>query len=203
MVPCVSHSFTKKVSRRSCTAEQVSLLKRNNCVKALEHSRILMEILGGNAIVDECVVHQTREHAVQLGVVCFRLKFHKVLNLLAIILRRERRHRPLRSKYLDGTLVALPADADTRNGVRRTPTRNGHGLRVGRNEQDIDDLALGIDQINSRAIGVDDLSARRQLVVCLEIDHASVVQRSRGGVRADSDDEDRKRLEHIWVWVSR
>jgi alkylation response protein AidB-like acyl-CoA dehydrogenase len=34
-------------------AEQVSLLKRNNCEKALMHSRKLAEILGGNAIVDE------------------------------------------------------------------------------------------------------------------------------------------------------
>jgi glutaryl-CoA dehydrogenase len=33
--------------------EMVSMLKRNNCGKALEHSRILLDILGGNGIVDE------------------------------------------------------------------------------------------------------------------------------------------------------
>ncbi|KAI9609078.1 hypothetical protein KEM48_002997 [Puccinia striiformis f. sp. tritici PST-130] len=33
--------------------EMVSLLKRNNCGKALEHARILMDIFGGNAVSDE------------------------------------------------------------------------------------------------------------------------------------------------------
>ncbi|CAH7670798.1 mitochondrial glutaryl-CoA dehydrogenase [Phakopsora pachyrhizi] len=33
--------------------EMVSLLKRNNCGKALQHARILMDILGGNAVSDE------------------------------------------------------------------------------------------------------------------------------------------------------
>ncbi|GAA6042335.1 hypothetical protein JCM8097_003852 [Rhodosporidiobolus ruineniae] len=33
--------------------EMVSLLKRNNCEKALRHSRILMEVFGGNAASDE------------------------------------------------------------------------------------------------------------------------------------------------------
>lgn len=28
-------------------------MKRNNCLKALEHSRTLMEIFGGNATADE------------------------------------------------------------------------------------------------------------------------------------------------------
>jgi glutaryl-CoA dehydrogenase len=31
----------------------VSLMKRNNCQKALYHSRILMEVFGGNAASDE------------------------------------------------------------------------------------------------------------------------------------------------------
>lgn len=31
----------------------VSLLKRNNCYKATEHTRTLMEIFGGNAAADE------------------------------------------------------------------------------------------------------------------------------------------------------
>jgi len=33
--------------------DMVSMLKRNNCGKAVEHSRILLDILGGNGIVDE------------------------------------------------------------------------------------------------------------------------------------------------------
>lgn len=35
--------------------EMVSLVKRNNCGKALEHSRVVLDILGGNACADECV----------------------------------------------------------------------------------------------------------------------------------------------------
>ena len=33
--------------------EMVSMMKRNNCGKALEHSRRLLDILGGNACSDE------------------------------------------------------------------------------------------------------------------------------------------------------
>jgi glutaryl-CoA dehydrogenase len=33
--------------------EMVSMVKRNNCGKALQHSRILLDILGGNATSDE------------------------------------------------------------------------------------------------------------------------------------------------------
>ncbi len=33
--------------------EMISFVKRNNCGKALTHSRILMDILGGNAASDE------------------------------------------------------------------------------------------------------------------------------------------------------
>ncbi|KAG8692907.1 hypothetical protein FRC09_010870 [Ceratobasidium sp. 395] len=33
--------------------EMVSMVKRNNCGKALEHSRIVLDILGGNACADE------------------------------------------------------------------------------------------------------------------------------------------------------
>jgi alkylation response protein AidB-like acyl-CoA dehydrogenase len=33
--------------------EMISLVKRNNCGKALEHSRIVLDILGGNASSDE------------------------------------------------------------------------------------------------------------------------------------------------------
>ena len=33
--------------------EMVSIVKRNNCGKALQHSRIVLDILGGNACADE------------------------------------------------------------------------------------------------------------------------------------------------------
>ena len=33
--------------------EMVSLVKRNNCGKALQHSRAVLDILGGNACSDE------------------------------------------------------------------------------------------------------------------------------------------------------
>lgn len=38
--------------------EMVSMVKRNNCGKALQHSRIILDILGGNASSDEyvCVI---------------------------------------------------------------------------------------------------------------------------------------------------
>lgn len=44
----------------------VSLLKRNNCVAALNHSRTLMEILGGNSIADEYDIgrHSSNLHTV-------------------------------------------------------------------------------------------------------------------------------------------
>jgi glutaryl-CoA dehydrogenase len=40
-------------SRSPVSAEMVSLMKRNNCYKATEHTRTLMEIFGGNACSDE------------------------------------------------------------------------------------------------------------------------------------------------------
>ncbi|EPQ28355.1 uncharacterized protein PFL1_04182 [Pseudozyma flocculosa PF-1] len=46
--------------------EMVSLVKRNNCGKALNHSRILMEIFGGNAASDE---YHIGRHAQNLHVV--------------------------------------------------------------------------------------------------------------------------------------
>lgn len=33
--------------------EMISLLKRNNCGKALQHARVVLDILGGNACADE------------------------------------------------------------------------------------------------------------------------------------------------------
>lgn len=33
--------------------DMVSMMKRNNCGTALEHSRVLLDILGGNACSDE------------------------------------------------------------------------------------------------------------------------------------------------------
>ena len=35
------------------TPEMVSMVKRNNCGKALQHSRVLLDVLGGNACSDE------------------------------------------------------------------------------------------------------------------------------------------------------
>ena len=46
--------------------EMVSVIKRNNCGKALQHSRILLEILGGNAASDE---YHIARHAANLFVV--------------------------------------------------------------------------------------------------------------------------------------
>lgn len=46
--------------------EMVSLVKRNNCGKALQHARILLEIFGGNAASDE---YHTGRHAANLHVV--------------------------------------------------------------------------------------------------------------------------------------
>lgn len=37
----------------STKAEMVSVMKRNNCGKALHHARVLMDVLGGNAVSDE------------------------------------------------------------------------------------------------------------------------------------------------------
>lgn len=36
--------------------EMISMIKRNNCGKALQHSRIVLDILGGNACADESVI---------------------------------------------------------------------------------------------------------------------------------------------------
>lgn len=33
--------------------EMVSMVKRNNCGKALQHARVLLDVLGGNACADE------------------------------------------------------------------------------------------------------------------------------------------------------
>ncbi|KIY44497.1 glutaryl-CoA dehydrogenase [Fistulina hepatica ATCC 64428] len=38
------------------TPEMISFVKRNNCGKALQHARILLDILGGNAAADEWVL---------------------------------------------------------------------------------------------------------------------------------------------------
>jgi glutaryl-CoA dehydrogenase len=43
----------------------VSMLKRNNCGKALQHSRILLDTLGGNACSDEYAIGR---HAANLQV---------------------------------------------------------------------------------------------------------------------------------------
>lgn len=48
------------------TPEMVSIVKRNNCGKALEHARSLLDILGGNAASDE---YHLGRHAANLHVV--------------------------------------------------------------------------------------------------------------------------------------
>ena len=45
--------------------EMISLIKRNNCGKALQHARILLDILGGNAASDE---YNIGRHAANLQV---------------------------------------------------------------------------------------------------------------------------------------
>ncbi len=47
------------------TPEMVSVIKRNNCGKALQHARILLDILGGNAASDE---YGVARHAANLQV---------------------------------------------------------------------------------------------------------------------------------------
>ena len=37
------------------TPEMISMVKRNNCGKALEHARVVLDIFCGNACSDECV----------------------------------------------------------------------------------------------------------------------------------------------------
>jgi len=42
--------------------EMISLVKRNNCGKALAHARSVLDILGGNASADECVTVRSRAY---------------------------------------------------------------------------------------------------------------------------------------------
>ncbi|GAA5847472.1 hypothetical protein JCM9279_000497 [Rhodotorula babjevae] len=51
LVSCVQLGRLK--DSKNWSPEMVSILKRNNCQKALYHSRILMEVFGGNAASDE------------------------------------------------------------------------------------------------------------------------------------------------------
>ena len=43
--------------------EMVSMVKRNNCGKALQHSRVVLDVLGGNASSDEYVCRICESHA--------------------------------------------------------------------------------------------------------------------------------------------
>ena len=47
--------------------EMVSMVKRNNCGKALQQARIVLDILGGNASSDECVFLLHRFFSVYVG----------------------------------------------------------------------------------------------------------------------------------------
>lgn len=51
LVACVQLGRLK--DSKVWSPEAVSVLKRNNCRKLLDHSRALMEIFGGNAAADE------------------------------------------------------------------------------------------------------------------------------------------------------
>ena len=44
-------------SSSSLAPEMISMVKRNNCGKALFHARVLLDILGGNATSDEYVCY--------------------------------------------------------------------------------------------------------------------------------------------------
>lgn len=48
------------------TSEMISMVKRNNCGKALQHSRVVMDILGGNASSDE---YHVGRHVANLQIV--------------------------------------------------------------------------------------------------------------------------------------
>ncbi|KAF9012520.1 acyl-CoA dehydrogenase/oxidase [Cyathus striatus] len=47
--------------------DMISMVKRNNCGKALQHSRIILDILGGNAAADEYHVGRHDIHTLILG----------------------------------------------------------------------------------------------------------------------------------------
>jgi glutaryl-CoA dehydrogenase len=73
--------------------EMVSIVKRNNCGKALQHARVVLDILGGNACADEyhigrhvanLQVTNTYEGPLVLGLLLSRLR-------LTIGLRRNLR----------------------------------------------------------------------------------------------------------------
>ncbi|KAG0140720.1 hypothetical protein CROQUDRAFT_664802 [Cronartium quercuum f. sp. fusiforme G11] len=50
---CASIQLGRMKDEGTWCPEMVSLLKRNNCGKALHHARVLLDILGGNAVSDE------------------------------------------------------------------------------------------------------------------------------------------------------
>ncbi|GAA5835045.1 hypothetical protein JCM11251_000147 [Rhodosporidiobolus azoricus] len=61
LVSCVQLGRLKDSGNWS--PEMVSLMKRNNCQKTLEHSRILMEVFGGNAASDEYPISRIAANA--------------------------------------------------------------------------------------------------------------------------------------------
>lgn len=48
-----SHQVGTMKDAGKLAPEMVSMVKRNNCGKALQHARIVLDILGGNASADE------------------------------------------------------------------------------------------------------------------------------------------------------
>jgi len=61
LVSCVQLGRLK--DSKNWSPEMVSLMKRNNCQKALYHSRILMEVFGGNAASDEYPISRIAANA--------------------------------------------------------------------------------------------------------------------------------------------
>ena len=50
-----SHQVGKLKDSGKLVPEMISMVKRNNCGKALQHARVVLDILGGNASADEYV----------------------------------------------------------------------------------------------------------------------------------------------------
>ena len=69
--------------------EMVSMLKRNNCGKALQHSRILLDIFGGNAIVEEYHVNR-HVQSLQVANTCPLVSFRCTSVVLTAICSQTR-----------------------------------------------------------------------------------------------------------------
>lgn len=61
--------------------EMISMVKRNNCGKALQHSRVVLDILGGNACADESVVSFCLSRCIVSALMSLTL-IHSLLHIL-------------------------------------------------------------------------------------------------------------------------